>query len=160
MTVTSCDTDLETLTLTLVSDFSAPVERVWRLWSDPRVLEGWWGPPTYPATVEEHDLVPGGAVTYYMTGPQGDRHHGWWKVVAVSPPTSLEFVDGFADADGTPSEKLRNTTRVEISEHDGGTRMVTRSTFASEEEMRQLMGMGMEEGMREAAGQIDALLRD
>ncbi|MCZ4635966.1 SRPBCC family protein, partial [Streptomyces rubrogriseus] len=38
MSVTSLDKDLDNLTLTLVADFAAPVERVWQLWSDPRQL--------------------------------------------------------------------------------------------------------------------------
>ena len=48
MTVTNVDSDLDRLTLTLVAEFSAPVEKVWELWSDPRQLERWWGPPGIP----------------------------------------------------------------------------------------------------------------
>ncbi len=87
MSITSVDKDLDTLTFTLVADFEAPVERVWELWADPRQLERWWGPPAYPATFEQHDLSPGGDVTYFMTGPEGERHRGWWKVGAVAPPS-------------------------------------------------------------------------
>ena len=47
----------------------ASPERVWQLWADPRQLERWWGPPTYPATFTQHDLAPGGHVEYHMTGP-------------------------------------------------------------------------------------------
>ena len=36
MTVTSVDKDFDDLTLTLVADFDAPIERVWQLWADPR----------------------------------------------------------------------------------------------------------------------------
>jgi hypothetical protein len=57
MSVTSIDTDYDNLTTTLVADFDAPIDEVWELWADPRKLEQWWGPPTYPATVEEHDPV-------------------------------------------------------------------------------------------------------
>ena len=95
--------DVERLSLTLVADFDAPIERVWQLWADPRQLERWWGPPTHPSTVETHDLVPGGEVTYFMTGPEGETSRGWWRITAVDPPSSLEFVDGFANRDGTPN---------------------------------------------------------
>ena len=47
------------LTMTITAEFDAPIERVWQLWADPRQLERWWGPPTYPATVVDHDLSPG-----------------------------------------------------------------------------------------------------
>ncbi|MFC7885788.1 SRPBCC domain-containing protein [Streptomyces sp. NPDC057376] len=159
MSVTSLNKDLENLTLTLIADFSAPVERVWELWSDPRQLERWWGPPTYPATVEEHDLTPGGDVTYFMTGPEGDKYRGWWRVATVNAPTSLEFTDGFADQDGVPNADMpTTTTRVTLTERDGGTRMEMLAVFDTREQMDQLMKMGMEEGLREAAGQMDALL--
>lgn len=159
MTVTSVDKDLDSLTLTLTADFAAPVENVWQLWADPRRLERWWGPPTYPATVENHDLTLGGEVTYFMTGPEGDKHRGWWRVTSVAPPTSLEFTDGFADPDGTPSPTMPTTTvRMRLTEHDGGTRMEIRSAFETREQMDQLITMGMEEGLKQAVGQMDGLL--
>jgi len=160
MTVTSVDKDLDNLTLTLVADFGAAVERVWQLWADPRQLERWWGPPMYPATVKEHDLTPGGEVTYFMTGPEGEQFHGWWRITSVDPPASLEFTDGFADQDGTPNADMPITTvRLQLTEReDGGTRMELCSVFTSQEQMEQLLGMGMLEGLRQAVGQMDALL--
>ncbi|MGF1661265.1 MAG: SRPBCC domain-containing protein [Kineosporiaceae bacterium] len=160
MTVLSVDKDLAARTMTLVAEFDAAVDRVWQVWSDPRQLERWWGPPTYPATVEDHDLVPGGGVTYSMTGPEGDRHRGWWRITAVEAPRRLAFQDGFADADGTPIAD-QPVTSVEVSLADragGGTRMEIRSTFPSAAAMEQMLAMGMVEGLTEAAGQIDAIL--
>jgi uncharacterized protein YndB with AHSA1/START domain len=159
MTVTSVTKDLDNLTLTLVADFDAPAERVWQLWADPRQLERWWGPPTHPATVEEHDLTPGGGVTYFMTSPEGERYRGWWRVTSVNPPKSLEFTDGFADQDGTPVADMPTTTvQLQLTERDGGTRMELRSVFDSREQMEQLMTMGMTEGLQQSVGQMDALL--
>jgi uncharacterized protein YndB with AHSA1/START domain len=73
LSVTSVDKDYDNLTVTLIADFDAPMDRVWALWSDPRKLERWWGPPDHPATVETHDLTPGGEVKYLMTSPDGKR---------------------------------------------------------------------------------------
>jgi len=50
MTVVDSVKDIENLTMTITAEFDAPVERVWRIWADPRRLERWWGPPTWPAT--------------------------------------------------------------------------------------------------------------
>jgi len=38
------------LTLTVVADFPARVQRLWEAYVDPRQLERFWGPPTWPAT--------------------------------------------------------------------------------------------------------------
>ena len=159
MSVTSLDTDYDNLTTTLVADFDASIDEVWQLWADPRKLERWWGPPTYPSTFEKHDLSPGGEATYYMTGPEGDRPRGWWRVTSVDPPTSLQFTDGFADEDGTPNEQMPVVDVVmRLSERDGGTRMELRSTYASREELDKLVGMGMLDGLEQAVGQMDAIL--
>jgi uncharacterized protein YndB with AHSA1/START domain len=159
MSVTSVDKDFDALTLTLIADFDATVERVWELWADPRLLERWWGPPSHPATVIEHDLTPGGEVTYYMTSPEGEKYHGWWRLSSVNPPKSLEFIDGFADSEGKPVDDLpTNTVRMQLNSYDGGTRMELRSVFDSREQMDQLLGMGMDEGLQLAVGQMDDLL--
>lgn len=151
--------DPSALTMTVTAEFAAPLERVWQLWADPRQLERWWGPPSYPATVVEHELTPGGSVTYYMTGPEGDRHHGWWRVLSVDPPRSLEVEDGFADAEGNPNPGMPSMTmRVALEEGSGQTIMTMVTTFPSLEAMEQLVEMGMEEGIKAAIGQIDGVL--
>jgi uncharacterized protein YndB with AHSA1/START domain len=134
---------------------------VWQLWADPRQLERWWGPPGHPATVEAHDLTPGGEVTYFLTGPRGEKSRGWWRVTSVDPPTSLEFTDGFADQDGTPIAGMPTTTvQVQLTEHDGGTRMEVRSVFDSRELMEWLVRVGAMELFVQAVGQVDALLAE
>jgi uncharacterized protein YndB with AHSA1/START domain len=159
MSVISVDKDFGSLTLTLVAEFEAPIDRVWQLWADPRRLERWWGPPSHPATVERHDLTPGGDVTYFMTGPEGDKNRGWWRVTSVDPPKSMEFIDGFADQDGTPVADMPTTTvQVQLSERDGGTRMVLRSVFDSRDHMEQVVDIGAPEVLQESVGQMDALL--
>ncbi len=160
MTVTKIEKDPEQRTLTITAEFAAGIDRVWQLWGDPRLLERWWGPPTYPATVLDHDLTAGGSVTYLMTGPEGDEHRGWWRIISVEPPRHLEVEDGFADAEGNPNDELP-TTHMTVSitaDSTDSTTTVMRSTFPSVEAMEQMVAMGMEEGIREAMGQMDALL--
>jgi uncharacterized protein YndB with AHSA1/START domain len=148
--------------MTLDADFDASPARVWQLWADPRQLERWWGPPTYPATVTSHDLRPGGRVEYHMTGPTGDTPKGFWEIVEAEPPRRLVFRDGFANADGSPNTDLPlNEARVTITELGGGrTRMSIESRFPDAAAMEQILAMGMEEGLREAVGQIDAILAE
>jgi uncharacterized protein YndB with AHSA1/START domain len=94
-----------------------------------------------------------------MTGPEGDKHHGWWRVLAVDAPNSFEVEDGFADDTGAPNPDLPVTTmRVVLAEEDGVTRVVITSTFPNIEAMEQLISMGVDEGLREAMGQMDAIL--
>jgi uncharacterized protein YndB with AHSA1/START domain len=160
MTVISVVKDADARTLTITARFDAPIGRVWQVWSDPRQLERWWGPPMYPATVTEHDLAPGGTVIYYMTGPEGERHGGWFRVRAVDPPHNLELDAGVANADGSPIPGTPTAViRVALSElAGGGTQMTITTAWASDEAMEQMLATGMEAGMTAAVGQIDELL--
>jgi uncharacterized protein YndB with AHSA1/START domain len=162
MTVTAVRKDPHALTMILTAEFDAPPTRVWELWADPRQLERWWGPPTYPATFTQHDLAPGSRVEYHMTGPEGDQSRGYWEVLEADAPHRLVFRDGFANADGTPNADLpMNTAHVRIEEvGHGRTRMSIESVFPSTEAMEQVLGMGMEEGLTQAVGQIDAILAE
>ena len=159
MSIVSSTQDPEALTFVIVAEYAAPPSRVWQIWVDPRQLERWWGPPTWPATFEQHDVVVGGGSRYYMTGPEGEKARAWWRFVRVEEPRALEFEDGFADDSGEPNlEKPIIHGRVDLEETGSGTRMTVTSKFASAEQMQELLQMGMVEGMTEAMGQIDAVL--
>ena len=161
MPVTSVHKDPEALTMTVVADFDAPLQRLWDAYADPRQLERFWGPPTYPATFTRHDMYPGGRSAYAMTGPEGDVSRGYWEFLDVKAPHSFEVRDGFAHPDGTPNNdmpSMRMTFAFEATA--GGSRLTTTTYFTSAEELEQLIGMGMEEGMRQAMGQIDDVLAD
>lgn len=160
MTVTAVEKDAAALTMVLTTELDASPERVWQLWADPRQLERWWGPPTYPATFTQHDLAPGSHVAYYMTGPEGDRPHGYWQIVEADAPRSLVFLDGFANEDGSPNPEFPvMTARVRIEEiRSGRSRMTIETLFPNTQAMERVLAMGMEEGLTQAVGQIDAIL--
>ena len=160
MPIVRIDKDIENHTMTVVAEYDAPVERVWQLYADPRQLERFWGPPTWPATFVDHDLSPGGRVTYFMTGPDGEKSSGYWDVLEVDAPRRFVVEDGFADDSGQPNPGLPKT-RMELELQPAGdarTKMMILSTFPSSDAMQQMIEMGMEDGLREAMGQIDGVL--
>ncbi|GHD03421.1 SRPBCC family protein [Zhihengliuella salsuginis] len=164
MPITSVFTDLEALTFTVTAEFPAEPERIWQLWADPRQLESWWGPPTWPATITRHEFAVGGDGRYYMTGPKGEKAGGWWHITEIEPPHLLKFEDGFSGEDGEPSGELgstRNTVSidaVELRAGRPGTRMRLVTAFESREQFSELAEMGLEDGLRDSIAQIDGLL--
>lgn len=159
MPVIDVKQDIDNLTLTITADFAAPVARIWQVYADPRQLEKIWGPPSYPATVVEHDLTPGGLVTYYMTGPEGDKYAGYWRITAVDEPNSFTFIDGFADQNLNPNPEMPVCTNVyTFVEHGGGTRATYVSTYETAAGLQQVLDMGVIEGTSSAINQIDDLI--
>ncbi|MFD1860525.1 ATPase [Aeromicrobium camelliae] len=161
MPITSVEKSPENLTLTVVADFGVPVRRLWDAYVDPRQIEKFWGPPEWPATFTRHDVAPGGRSDYYMTGPDGEKSAGFWEFLSVDPLRSFEVRDGFATDDGSPNPDMPSMRMVfTFEETDRGSRLITTTHFNSVEELEQLVGMGMEDGMRAAMGQIDEVLAD
>lgn len=160
MTVIDVAKDPKSLTMTITAEFDATPDRIWQLWADPRQLERWWGPPGYPATFVDHEMRPGSLTRYFMTTPEGEKLWGWWKVRSVAAPHRFEFEDGFADSQGDPNPDAPvGVARITIeSIGEGRTRMSMVNVFASTEDMEQVIAMGMEEGIKAAMGQIEAIL--
>ena len=160
MSVTSVEKDIEALTLTVTADLDATVERAWQLWADPRQFERWWGPPDHPATVVDHDLQTGGRITFFMTGPEGERQDSTWDVIAADPPRHLELRDADVDDDGSPNDGNSMTAMaITIEDRDGGSAvMAIRTHFDSLAGMEQILAMGAEDGMHMVVSQIEAVL--
>ena len=160
MTVTDVKKDVNALTLTVTSRFGVNATRLWQIWADPRQLERWWGPPTYPATVVDHDFRVGGRVRYFMTSPEGEKYHGWWNITLVELEKRLEFEDGFGDDTGAPDPDMpiTITTMTLTAVADDITEMTSTTHFQSAEAMEQLIQMGMIEGLVSALSQVTLLL--
>lgn len=161
MPITTVDKDAEALTITVVGDFPVSKERLWQAWADPRQLERFWGPPTWPATFTQHDMFAGGRSNYVMTGPDGSRSAGYWLFLEVDPGESFTVRDGFAHDDGTPNDDMPTCEmRFTLHTTDTGSRFRCVTTFPSLAALEQLVGMGMMEGMTAALGQIETVLAD
>ena len=161
MPITSITTDENALTLTVVADYPVPVERLWQAYADPRQLERFWGPETWPARFTRHDMRVGGRAEYHMTGPDGSQSRGWWRFLAVEPNRRIELEDGFSNADGTPNDSMPSTRMVFTFEPTAtGSRFTGVTYFPSVEAMEELVKMGMVEGMKSAMGQLDAVLAE
>jgi len=159
MPVISTISDPESLTLTLVAEFDATPEQVWGVWEDPKKLQRWWGPPTWPATFTRHDFVVGGESRYHMTGPDGETSRGYWQMHEIEWPSRIEFANGLAGPDGEPAPDVAPMSGSMRLEAVGNrTKMTVVSRFVDLEQMELMIGMGMSEGMTLAIGQIDAVV--
>lgn len=161
MPLTSVTKDPAALTMTVIADFPVRVRRLWDAYLDPRQLERFWGPPTYPARFARHDAAAGGLSSYAMTGPGGDVSRGYWQWISVEPLKSFEVLDGFAGPDGAPNAEMPSMRMVfEFETTAAGSRVTTTTTFGSAEELAVVLDMGMEEGLTAAMGQMDQVLAD
>jgi uncharacterized protein YndB with AHSA1/START domain len=159
MPVISATPHLETLTLTIIAEFAAPPQRVWDMYADAPQLEKVWGPPSHPAIFVDHELAIGKKTTYYMTGPDGQRFHGYWIITDIDEPRSFRFEDGFADAEFNPVPEMpASICDYRFEAIPTGTRATFVSDYASLEGLEMVLQMGVIEGATSAINQIDGLL--
>lgn len=161
MPVTDVIKNPDDLTLTVVADFTAPVERVWDAYVDARKLERFWGPPTWPSQFTRHDVAPGGLSHYAMTGPEGEKAYGYWEWLSIAPHERIEILEGFSHDDGTPDRSMPVMRMVfSFEATESGSRVTTRTHFDTSADLTRLLDMGMSEGLQQAMGQMDDVLAD
>ena len=156
MPLTSVTKDAAKLTLTVVGDYPVPQQRLWDAFADPRQLERFWGPPAFPATFTRHDFKVGGRAEYFLTLPDGKKWSGSWKFTAVNPISSFEADDG---EDNAADENMPAGMTFTFEATPTGSRMIIITRFSSVEAMEQTIP-GMEEGLRAAMPQLDAVLAE
>jgi uncharacterized protein YndB with AHSA1/START domain len=85
----------------------APVEQVWKSWTEPEYVVRWWGPTGFTSPMARMDVRVGGTSLVCMRAPAeygGQDMYNTWTYRSVLPPERLEFDLRFTDADGAPLE--------------------------------------------------------
>ncbi len=80
--------------------FNAPVERVWRAWSEPELIRQWWGPEHFTSPRAESDFRVGGRYLFAMRDPDGNDSYTTGVYREIEPLRRIVYTDSFADPDG------------------------------------------------------------
>lgn len=83
--------------------FEAPLERVWRAWTDPEQVMRWWGPNGFTCPVARIDFREGGVSLVCMRAPKefgGQDMYSTWTYAQIVPLRRIEYLHHFADKDG------------------------------------------------------------
>lgn len=134
--------------LTLTRVFDAPRETVWKYWTDPKLIQEWWGPKgvTNPTCVWE--AKPNGNIHIVMLagdalGPMaGQEWPMTGTVEEVQEPEKLVFT---ANAIMNDKPILEHRTTVTLDEENGRTKMTVHIivTMTTPEAAGALQGMEM-----------------
>lgn len=87
--------------------FEAPVEKVWKAWTTPELVQKWWGPKEFTAPSIKIDLRVDGQYIYCMRGPAGTEFDrdlysaGIYKEIV--PNEKIVATDYFSDSEGNKS---------------------------------------------------------
>lgn len=86
--------------LVITRIFDAPLELVWKAWTDPEQVKRWWGPKGFTSPAIKIDLRPGGSYLYCMRSPEGQDIWSGGTFLEVVPQERIVSTDYFSDKDG------------------------------------------------------------
>jgi uncharacterized protein YndB with AHSA1/START domain len=144
--------------LIVTRDFSAPLAKTWRAWTESSLLDQWWAPKPYKVETKNLDFRPGGVWLYAMVAPTGEKHWCRVDIKEVEPQKRFSSVDMFCDENGNPTDIAPPMHWVaEFAATETGTRLTIEISFESEDDLNKIVGMGFKEGFTMALGNLDEL---
>lgn len=152
--------DLGAKKIHVVREFNAPIEKVWKAWTDPDLLEKWWGPKPWVAITKSMDFTVGGAWLYAMVGPEDQKHWSHVKFTAIEMEIRFAADAMFSDeygvaATGSPVSHWDNKF---VPMDDTKTKVVIDLSFDDEATIQMMVEMGFEGGFTMGLNQLDELL--
>jgi uncharacterized protein YndB with AHSA1/START domain len=107
--------------------FDAPVELVWRMWTDPEHFKAWYGPAGATVSVENMELRVGGLrqVSMEVDSPRGPMKMSFaGQYLEVVDQKRLVYTESVSDTGGMMTGKGATEVRVDLEDLGGRTKMV------------------------------------
>lgn len=147
--------------LTLTRIFDAPLDLVWKAWTDPGHVAQWWGPHGFTAPLCEWDAQPGNAILVHMHGPKGSQFDFDMPMggvfLEVSTHKRLVFIsNAMADETGEPQLEVRNV--VTFEDMKGKTKVTLQATVLKSTPAVAGAVAGMEQGWTQSLEKLGLLL--
>jgi uncharacterized protein YndB with AHSA1/START domain len=154
------EADLPAKKINMVREFNAPIEKVWKAFTDPDLLVKWTAPKPWTAEMKTWDFTVGGISLYAMVSPEGQKHWVYAEFTAIENGSAISATGMFCDGDGNPvpdaPKSYRDTT---FSSIDGNrTKVDTLITFEDESTIKWFVEGGFKEGTTMTMEQLDELL--
>ncbi len=139
--------------------FNSPVNIVWDSFTNPVTLEKWFAPKPYKAITKRADFREDGFWLYYMLSPKDEKFWSITKYKKIVVNNLLEAEDAFCDENGVINNDLPQLNwHYEFLEKNNTTGVRVVITVTDEQQMKQLLKMGFEEGYKMGLNQLEELL--
>ena len=144
--------------LVLTRLIDVPREKLWRCWTEPKLIVQWFTPPPWQTVHAETDVRPGGASYILMKGPDDQEMPNRGVYLEVVRNERLVFTDAYTRA-WEPSAKPFFTGVLTFDNEEGKTRYTARVLHWTREDCESHEKMGFHQGWGIATDQMAALAR-
>jgi uncharacterized protein YndB with AHSA1/START domain len=144
--------------LVLTRLIDVPREKLWRCWTEPKLIVQWFTPPPWQTIHAETDVRPGGASYVVMKGPDGQEMPNRGVYLEVVKNQKLVFTDAYVSA-WEPAAKPFFTCVLSFEDEAGKTRYTARALHWTAEDRETHEKMGFHQGWGIATDQMTALAK-
>ena len=149
----------ENKTIHITREFEAGLALVWQAWTNPELLDQWWGPQPWKAETKMMDFREGGYWLYAMVSPEGERHWSRADFVSIVKEKSFSSKGGFSDQNGVINPAFpQNLWENTFLQGEDKVQVDMLLTYDSLEDLEKEIEMGFKEGMTIDFQQLDQLL--
>ena len=151
---TTIEADPDLPVITIVRDFAAPAERVYRAWIDPELVVKWMGPNGTEMKIDYWEATTGGRYRYTIW-QGGQEVAGFYGSFHEARPGE-RLVQTFTWEGMPDGVSLEAMTFTDLG--DGRSRVTSVSVVDSLEGRNAILSSGMEVGVYDGYAKLDALL--
>jgi uncharacterized protein YndB with AHSA1/START domain len=137
----------------ITREFDAPKDLVYRAWTEPELIERWWGGESGEVTSAEIDLRVGGAWRCVMVLEDGSEAAFRGEYREVVPNERIVSTEVY---EGAPGAQALNT--VTFEEREGRATLRILVEHASKEARDAHLASGMETGMQEGMDLLEGVV--
>ncbi|MFN8376543.1 MAG: SRPBCC domain-containing protein [Anaerolineae bacterium] len=161
------DSTISKDTVRIERTFDAPIDLIWKLWTQPEHFRNWYGPQGFTVPVAEMDVRVGGKRLLCMASPDGSMK--MWltgEYTEIVPPQRLVYTESPADEHGnivpisvpgvSGDFPLITVITVQLQDLGGRTKMVM--THSGLPDDAQEAAAGWEMAIDKFAALIEAVL--
>jgi uncharacterized protein YndB with AHSA1/START domain len=151
--------DFKERSIVVTREFDAPVDLVWRAFTESAILDQWWGPAPWRAETKFMDFSVGGYWLYAMVGPENEKHWARMNYLSIDPLKNFHLEDAFSDENGNINHELPVSKGSNVfTKTATGTRVEFKMAYSTEEQLKQIVEMGFEQGITACLEQLQQLI--
>jgi len=151
---THIEADPDLPTVRIVREFDAPVERVFRAWTDPELVARWLGPNETEMQISAWEATTGGHYRYAAVR-NGETIASFYGSFHEIRPNE-RMVQTFTWEGAPDGVSLDTITFIDLG--GGRTRVSNLSVVDNMKDREAMIASGMESGVLEGYAKLDALL--
>lgn len=136
--------------INLLRVVDAPLELVWKVWTDAEHLAHWWGPDGFSITTSDFDFRVGGLWKFVMHGPDGRDYKNWIRY------TEIVEAKRICNEHGGDDDRVQFVATITFEPEGSKTRVTMSTTFPTAEALAYVVREHKAiEGGQQTLGRLD-----